>query len=81
MTETGLSRATIYRRMKTGTFPIPVRLGVRSIGWRVTGIEIFYYRLPTIKRQPGARRNRCSLRNRADRMSVCSDLPLAFSDG
>lgn len=34
---TGLSSATIWRRVKTGDFPAPVRLGsmaTRSIGWR-----------------------------------------------
>lgn len=31
---TGLSRASIYRRLKVGTFPNPVRLGENSIAWR-----------------------------------------------
>lgn len=39
--ETGLSRSTIYQRIKAGTFPPPVRLGVRSVGWRVADIEAF----------------------------------------
>ena len=30
---TGLSRSTIYERMKTGTFPKPVSLGPRAVGW------------------------------------------------
>lgn len=37
----GLSRATIYSRMKAGTFPAAVRLGARSVGWRVADIEAF----------------------------------------
>ncbi|CAN7464618.1 helix-turn-helix transcriptional regulator [Paraburkholderia hospita] len=39
--ETGLSRSTIYQRIKAGTFPPPVHLGVRSVGWRVADIEAF----------------------------------------
>nr|WP_042327454.1 AlpA family phage regulatory protein [Paraburkholderia ginsengisoli] len=37
----GLSRTTIYSRVKAGTFPEPVRLGARSVGWRVSDIEAF----------------------------------------
>lgn len=30
---TGLSRSTIYLRMSQGTFPKPISLGGRAIGW------------------------------------------------
>ena len=30
---TGLSRTTIWRRVKAGTFPAPVELGANSISW------------------------------------------------
>jgi len=30
---TGLSRSTIYSRISQGTFPKPVRLGGRAVGW------------------------------------------------
>ncbi len=30
---TGLSRSTIYLRMSEGTFPKPVSLGARAVGW------------------------------------------------
>lgn len=29
----GLSRSTIYDAIKAGTFPKPVRLGARAVGW------------------------------------------------
>lgn len=50
--EIGLSRTTIYNRMKEGTFPAAVRLGARSVGWRVADIEAFLanpsaYRAPS----------------------------------
>lgn len=30
---TGLSRSTIYQRAADGTFPKPVNLGARAVGW------------------------------------------------
>ena len=30
---TGLSRSTIYLRVAEGTFPAPVSLGARAVGW------------------------------------------------
>ena len=30
---TGLSRSTIYLRISNGTFPKPVSLGARAVGW------------------------------------------------
>ena len=32
-TRTGLSRSTIYLRVSQGTFPRPVHLGGRAVGW------------------------------------------------
>jgi prophage regulatory protein len=36
---TGLSRSTIYLRIGQGTFPQPVSLGDRAVGWREEEIE------------------------------------------
>ena len=36
---TGLSRSTIYRKMKDGTFPIQVRLSENCCGWRESAIN------------------------------------------
>ena len=33
MARTGLSRTTIWRRVRAGVFPAPVQLGENSIGW------------------------------------------------
>ena len=33
MARTGLSRVTIWRRVRAGTFPAPVEIGINSIGW------------------------------------------------
>ncbi|KWO42503.1 AlpA family transcriptional regulator [Burkholderia sp. MSMB1459WGS] len=37
----GLSRSTIYQRMKDGTFPRAIPLGGRMVGWRASDIEQF----------------------------------------
>ena len=36
---TGLSRSTIYLRIAEGTFPKPVSLGARAVGWLESDIE------------------------------------------
>lgn len=36
---TGLSRSTIYLRASQGTFPRPVSLGARSVGWLEAEIQ------------------------------------------
>lgn len=36
---TGLSRVTIWRLTKTGSFPAPVRLSKRAVGWRSDDVE------------------------------------------
>ena len=36
---TGLSRSTIYLRIQEGTFPRPINLGVRAVGWMENEIE------------------------------------------
>ncbi len=35
---TGLSRSTIYAWMKEGTFPKPVALGARLVGWKESDV-------------------------------------------
>ncbi len=36
---TGLSRSTIYDRMKAGTFPAPISLGAKAVGWIESEID------------------------------------------
>jgi prophage regulatory protein len=36
---TGLSRSTIYRHINAGTFPAPVKLTERLIGWHSSAIS------------------------------------------
>lgn len=44
---TGLSRSTIYLRIQKGTFPKPVNLGARAVGW--LGHEIDAWLIARIK--------------------------------
>lgn len=36
---TGLSRSELYRKIQEGTFPRPVRVGVRAVRWRESEVE------------------------------------------
>jgi prophage regulatory protein len=36
---TGLSRSTIYLRSSEGTFPKPISIGTRAVGWLESEIE------------------------------------------
>jgi len=36
---TGLSRATLYRKMRNGTFPTNIRISTRCAGWRESAIS------------------------------------------
>ena len=35
----GLSRSTIYKAISEGSFPPPIRLGKRAVGWLQSDIE------------------------------------------
>ena len=36
---TGLSRATLYRKVQAGTFPRQIRIAVRCAGWRESAVN------------------------------------------
>lgn len=40
---TGLSRSTLYRKMKGGTFPRNIKLSARCAGWRESAIEAWLH--------------------------------------
>lgn len=35
----GISRSELYRRLRSGTFPVPLRLGVRRVVWRLSDVQ------------------------------------------
>ena len=47
---TGLSRSTIYLHVADGSFPRPVSLGVRAVGWVESDIEDWISRKITASR-------------------------------
>ena len=36
---TGLSRTTVWRQIQAGTFPRPLKLGPRAVGWPASDID------------------------------------------
>ena len=41
----GLSRSTIYKKIKEGSFPAPVKLGVKPSVWKSSDIEAWISQL------------------------------------
>jgi prophage regulatory protein len=37
--QTGLSKTEIYRRIRQGDFPAPIKLGARAVAWPSSAIE------------------------------------------
>ena len=37
--KTGLSKSEIYRRIKLGTFPQPIKLGARAVAWPMAALD------------------------------------------
>ena len=57
---TSLDITTIYRKMKAGTFPQPVRVGKRRVAWRSIDIDVWEKNLErgTRREMAGPYRNR-----------------------
>ena len=52
---TGLGRSSIYIRVKAGTFPPPVKIGVKAIAWLESDVEAWI--AATVKAARTVRRN------------------------
>ena len=48
----GLARATIYQHVKAGTFPAPIRIGVRAVAWVESDVEAWQAARVSATRQP-----------------------------
>jgi prophage regulatory protein len=53
-TQTGLSRTTIHRLVKSGDFPAPKRLGVRAVGWLTSDVARWREGRPDAREQRAA---------------------------
>ena len=51
---TGLSRSSIYARVKRGDFPAPVRISTNSVAWRQCDIDDWIASLPLATRDATA---------------------------
>lgn len=51
---TGLSEATVRRKVKAGAFPRPVSVGARGVRWRLADVQAWIASLPSVT--PDARR-------------------------
>ncbi len=49
---TGLSRSTIYLRIAAGSFPKPVNLGSRAVGWLESEIDGWLNSRVEVSRNP-----------------------------
>ena len=38
---TGLSRSTLYRKMRGGSFPVPLKISERAVRWRERDIRAY----------------------------------------
>ena len=47
---TGLARSTVYRMMAERTFPAPVKLAKRAVGWRHDDVQQWTNARPTTSR-------------------------------
>jgi prophage regulatory protein len=43
-----LKKSTIYRRLKNGSFPSPVKLGARAVAWRADDIQQWIASRPSV---------------------------------
>ena len=52
---TGLSKDSIYRKMRTGDFPLSIRISARRVFWRSKEIEDWLSNRPRYSYTPGSR--------------------------
>lgn len=51
--KTGIGRSTIYDEIKKGTFPAPISLGPRAVGWLESTIENWIQGRIELSTKPG----------------------------
>ena len=51
---TGISKSSLYRKISAGTFPPPVRQGLRAVAWRESEVLAWIAGLPTRTQKHGA---------------------------
>ena len=51
---TGLSRASIYRLMRSGGFPLPVRVSAAAVRWKASDIAVWIQSRPVATSEIGS---------------------------
>ena len=51
---TGLSRASIYRLMRSGRFPLPVRVSATAVRWKASDITVWIQSRPVATSELGS---------------------------
>ena len=54
LTRIGLSKSTLYARIAENTFPKPINLGARAVGWLEDEIDAWLSQQIEISRKPAA---------------------------
>lgn len=49
---TGLSKATLWRLVKAGAFPQPIKLSERAVGWKADEIDAWIESRPRTTSEP-----------------------------
>ncbi|MBZ6971718.1 AlpA family phage regulatory protein [Klebsiella grimontii] len=44
-----VSRATLYRQIKSGVFPEPIQIGARRVAWRLEEVQAYISELQKVK--------------------------------
>lgn len=55
--KTGLSRSTIYEKIRSRTFPMPISLGGKSVGWIKAEVEAWIHERIRLSRPANASTN------------------------
>jgi prophage regulatory protein len=56
---TGVKRSTVYAKVKDGTFPPPIQLGPRAVGWKLSVLNAWLASRPVgIATEPAGPRKR-----------------------
>ncbi len=45
----GIGRTTLWRWTRQGTFPKPIRMGPRAVGWRASELQNWLDQLPLVE--------------------------------
>ncbi len=51
--QTGLSRSTVYRKMREGSFPLPLKVGAKAVRWPAAEIAAWLASRPRAAGEAG----------------------------